>query len=168
VKKLLICLSAAALVFVVTALAERNLDRSRESERNPIQRLDQRDIEATLSDKADELAKLWDDEAVRIQSGCAAEIGKAQIYTNDKGWKEKRGRTKTLCYKPEIKHVRIADDWAFEWGCMSFKDSSNAKAIRGKMLRVMKRQPDGSWKFARVIVFDEAKESAAPMSHPCQ
>jgi hypothetical protein len=29
-------------------------------------------------------------------------------------------------------------------------------------------RPDRSWKFARVIVFDEPNESAAPMSYPCQ
>ena len=71
-------------------------------------------------------------------------------------------------YKAEIKDVRIAGEWAFEWGYISYKDSSNPKPMRGKVLRVMKRQPDGSWKFARVIVFDEKNESAAPMSNPCK
>jgi hypothetical protein len=64
--------------------------------------------------------------------------------------------------QPEIKDVRIAGERAFEWGYISYKDSSNPKPMRGKVLRVMKGQPDGSWKFARVIVFDENKESAAP------
>ena len=141
---------------------------SEEADRIAIERLHQQDVEATLSDKPDELAKLWDNEAVRIQPGRLPEIGKAEIYANDRRWETKPNRARTLCYKSEIKDVRIAGEWAFEWGYVSYKDSSNPKPIRGKVLRVMKRQPDGSWKFARVIVFDENNESAAPMSNPCQ
>jgi hypothetical protein len=33
---------------------------------------------------------LWDNEAVRIQPGRPAEIGKATIYANDKHWEAKR------------------------------------------------------------------------------
>ena len=63
--------------------------------------------------------------------------------------------------------MRIAGEWAFEWGYISYKDSSDPKPMRGKVLRVMKRQPDGSWKFSRVIVFDEKNETAAPIANPC-
>ncbi len=38
-----------------------------EQDRAGIERLHQQDAAATLSDKADELAKLWDNDAVRIQ-----------------------------------------------------------------------------------------------------
>ena len=150
----------------IAAFAYQN--NSAEHARAGIEQLHQLDVEATLSDKADELAKLWDSEAVRIQPGRAAEVGKPEIYANDKRWESKADRPKTLCYKSEIKDVQIAGDWAFEWGYFSYNDSSNPKPMRGKVLRVMKRQPDGSWKFARVIVFNEDKESAAPMSDPCQ
>src|SRR5437773_1596420 len=115
-----------------------------EADRIAIERLHEQDVEATLSDKADELARLWDNEAVRIQPGRPAEIGKAEIYANDKRWESKADRAKTLCYKSEIKDVQIAGGWAFEWGYLSYKDSSNPKPRRGKVLRVMKRQPDGS------------------------
>jgi len=133
-----------------------------------IERLHQQDVAATLTDKADELAKLWDSEAVRIQPGEPVEIGKAVIYADDLRWAAKRGAVHTLCYNAEIKDVQITGDWAFEWGYFSYKESSDAKPGRGKVLRVIKRQSDGSWKFARVIGFPEKLESAAPMSHPCE
>jgi ketosteroid isomerase-like protein len=170
-------LSSFITAAVVTFIAARQTpagDRrssysaSDKADRIAIERLHRQDIEATLSDKADELAKLWDSDAVRIQPGRMAEIGRAQIYSNDKRWEAKPDRPNTLCYKSEIKDVQITGDWAFEWGYISYRDSSNSKPMRGKVLRVMKRQPDGSWKFARVIVFNEEKESAAPMSNPCQ
>ena len=150
----------------IAAFAYQN--NSAEQARIGIDQLHQLDVEATLSDKADELAKLWDSEAVRIQPGRAAEVGKAVIHANDKRWEASADRAKTLCYKSEIKDVQIVGDWAFEWGYFSYKDSSNPKLMRGKVLRVMKRQTDGSWKFARVMGYSEKLDSAAPMSNPCE
>src|SRR5437588_1367360 len=166
-KQLRIFLLSAVLIFALIALGQRTNSSPARDDRNAIEQLHQLDVDATLSDKADELAKLWDSDAVRIQPGRAAEVGKSVISANDKHWEASADRAKTLCYKPEIKDVQVAGDWAFEWGYFSYKDSSNSKPMRGKVLRVMKRQPDGSWKFARVIVFNENKESAAPMSDPC-
>ena len=169
---LLAFINAVVITFVAVPLAAAADNRSSESsseeaDRIAIERLHRQDVEATLSDKADELAKLWDSEAVRIQPGRPAEIGKVEIYANDKRWEAKPDRPRTLCYKSDIKDVRIAGEWAFEWGYISYKDSSNPKPMRGKVLRVMKRQPDGSWKFSRVIVFDEKNETAAPIANPC-
>jgi hypothetical protein len=101
--------------------------------------------------KAAELAKLWDGEAVRIQPGSPAEIGRAVIYADDRHSEASSGRARTLCYKPEVQDLTIAGDWAFEWGYFSYRHSANPKAVRGKMLRVIRRQPHRSWKFARVI-----------------
>ncbi len=170
---LLAFITAAVLTFIAARLtaavdSRRTETSSGQADRLAIERLHQQDVEATLSDKADELAKLWSNEAVRIQPGRPAEIGKAEIYANDKRWEEKPDRARTLCYKSEIKDAQIVGDWAFEWGYFSYRDSSNPKPMRGKVLRVMKRQPDGSWKFARVIGFNEEKESAAPMAAPCK
>ena len=139
-------------------------------DRAAIERLHQLDIETTLTDKADELARLWDNDAVRIQPGRPAEIGKAVIYANDKRWEASTGREKTLCGRSEIQDVQIAGDWAFEWGYFSYKTSTDGKVAtgQGKVLRVLHRQSDGSWKFARVMNFPEKLASAAPVSHPCE
>jgi len=169
--------SSAVVVIILAAVCggagvgvfARKAD-SDEKDRTAIERLHRLDIETTLSDKADELTKLWDKDAVRIQPGSPAEVGKATIYSNDKRWETSSGRERSLCYNPEIQDLQIAGDWAFEWGYFSYKSSTNGKTVtgRGKVLRVMKRQPDGSWKFARVMGFPEKVESAAPVSHPCQ
>jgi ketosteroid isomerase-like protein len=150
---------------VATLLAEEN--SSTHKARIAIERLHQQDVEATLSGKADDFAKLWDSEAVRLLPGGPPEIGKAVIYADDK-LEESTGTGQSVCYKAEIKDLQIAGDWAFEWGYFSYKQSANTKPGRGKVLRVIKRQPDGSWKFARVIGFTEELASAAPISHPCE
>lgn len=59
-----------------------------------------------------------------------------------------------LKYAPEIKDVQIADEWAIEVisGESTFKMSAkdNPVSVQGKAVRVLKRQSDGSWKFALV------------------
>ena len=89
------------------------------------------------------------------------------IYEDDKRQERKTGGGKTVCYRSEIKNIQIAGDWAFEWGYFSYREATDTAAIRGKVMRVLKRQPDGSWKFARVMGFVDGGESATPLTNPC-
>ena len=85
-------------------------------------------------------------------------MGKTVIYDSAKRWQMRNPEWRTLYYKPEIKDLQIAGDWAFEWGYFhtSHKESVNATPVelRGTFLRVLKRQRDGSWKFARVLLIE--------------
>src|SRR5260370_16541647 len=113
-----------------------------EQDRAGIERLHQQDAAATLSDKADELAKLWDNDAVRIQPGHPAEVSKAVIYANDKHWEASKGNQKTLCGEMEIQDLQIAGDWAFEWAYFSYKENTAEGKVstgQGKVLRVLHR-----------------------------
>ena len=92
-----------------------------------IERLHEQDKEATLSDNADQLAKLWDKDAVRFLADRPAEIGAAVIYADDKQWKMNSGRERTLCYDMEVQDIQIAGDWAFEWGYASGKSAKGDK-----------------------------------------
>ena len=150
-----------ATILATTSIAGAEQNRSVEQDRAGIERLHQLDIETTISGKADDLAKLWDKDAVRLLPDSPVDIGKAAIYVADKR-DEKAGGGLNACYRPEIKDLQIAGDWAFEWGYFSYKESPNAKVIHGKVLRVIKRQPGGSWKFSRVMaLLDENQGSAS-------
>jgi len=136
-----------------------------------IERLHEQDKEATLSDSADQLAKLWDKEAIRFPADRPAEIGAAVIYADDKQWEKSSGRERSLCYDLEIQDIQIAGDWAFEWGYFSGKSAEPAGKVSifyGKVMRVMKRQPDGTWRFARVMGLLAPSASAVVLKHPCQ
>jgi ketosteroid isomerase-like protein len=164
-------ISAVALGAAAGAILVARESRSIEQDRAGIERLHQQDLAATFSDKADELANLWDNDAVRIQPGRPAEVGKAVIYADDKRWEASKGNHKTLCGHMEIQDVQIAGDWAFEWGYFSMKENTAEGKVstgQGKVLRVLHRQVDGSWKFARVMNFTEKLPSDAPVSHPCE
>ena len=140
------------------------------ADRAAIERLHEEDKDATLSDSADQLAKLWDKDAVRFLVGRPAEIGAAVIYADDKRWEMSSGRERSLCYDMEIQDVQPAGDWAFEWGYFSGKISKDGKEsiFYGKSMRVMKRQADGTWRFARVMGLLAPSASAVVLQHPCQ
>ena len=135
-----------------------------------IERLHEQDKEATLSDSADQLAKLWDRDGVRFPAGRPAEIGAAVIFADDKQWEMSSGRERSLCYDLEVQDIQIAGDWAFEWGYGSYKIARGDKETvqYAKLMRVMKRQSDGTWRFARVMGLPAPSASAVVLKHPCQ
>ena len=55
----------------------------------------------------------------------------------------------------EVEEVEVVGDWAFTWGSESLLLVSQADAapirMQGKGMSILRRQPDGSWKFARGI-----------------
>jgi uncharacterized protein (TIGR02246 family) len=54
-----------------------------------------------------------------------------------------------------LEEVEVAGDWAFAWGTESFnlvpQASESQIHMQGKGMSILRRQPDGSWKFARGI-----------------
>ena len=68
--------SAVALGAAAGSLLVAQESRSIEQDKAAIERLHQQDVAATFSDKADELANLRDSDAVRLQPGRPAEVGR--------------------------------------------------------------------------------------------
>ena len=109
-------------------------------------------------------------DAVRLLEGRPAEIGAAVIDADDKQWEMSSGRERSLCYDYEIQDVQIAGDWAFERGYFSGKASKSGKVsiFYGEGMRAMKRQTDGTWRFARVMSLLAPSASAVVLKHRCQ
>lgn len=125
------------------------------ADQHAIQKLHQQDIDATLAHDPQALADLFTDDAVLLEPGAPAVIGKAAILAQNKKDNLEHPNAKVVSYKPEIKDLQVVDGWAFEWDTFegSYKESEKAevKSFRAKALRILKKQPDGSWKFARVM-----------------
>jgi len=153
--KVLLVMGAVLLIvaagFEVSSRAQRN---TRALDLRGIEKLHQKDVAATLANDPKQLAELWTDDAVRLEPG-PAEVGKELIAAHDLEMKNRNPATRILTYTPEIQDIKIVDGWAFEWGYFnsSYRDArdSPVKSFRGKLLRVLQKQPDGSWKFARVM-----------------
>ena len=117
-----------------------------------IEKLHQQDIAATLSRDPVALTDLWTEDAVRLSPGQPAEVGKQAIRESNERWSARPG-VKVLSYVPETKDLTMLDGWAVEWGNFtgSYVESAGGavKQIRGNKLMVLKRLPDGSWKYFR-------------------
>ncbi len=128
-------------------------DASRAADLAAIEKLRQQDIAATLSRDPVALTDLWSDDAIRIGVGQPADVGKQAIRaSNDRQTANKD--FKVLSYVPEIKDFTFLDGgWAVEWRTFtaSYVESpgGEVKQIRGTVLGVWKKLPDGSWKAFR-------------------
>ena len=113
------------------------------------------DIAATLSRDMAALTELNTDDAVRLQQGEPDDIGKEAIRATNERLKAATPDLRVLSYVPETKDLTVPDGWAFEWGYFtgSYVESrgGEVKRVRGKRLMVLKKQPDGSWKCARLM-----------------
>lgn len=120
-----------------------------------IEKLHRQDVAATLSGDPAALAELFTDDAVRLEQGDEAVIGKQAIRAADERSRASHPKGRIVSYVPEIRDITVTDGWAFEWGYFtgSYKEAPDAeeKRLRAKVLRVLKKQSDGTWRFARVM-----------------
>jgi len=121
-----------------------------------IEKLHQEDIKVTLSQDPKGLADVWDENGVRITPGNPPTVGKAAIAAENEKGRAEHPEFKVLKYAPDVKNLQIAiaDGWAIEVGSMEATYRLSAKdnpvTVSDKGMRLLKRQSDGSWKFALV------------------
>jgi hypothetical protein len=90
-----------------------------------------------------------------IEPGSQSTVGKQAIAAEDEKFHAQYPEFKVLKYAPFSTEVQIAGGWAIDLGNadasyrMSAKDEPVGANEKG-VIRVLKRQSDGSWKFAVV------------------
>ena len=122
-----------------------------------IEKLHQLDADATLKQDPKELLDIWTDDAVRILgSGRPPDVGKQAIEATNGNFHAQNPGFKVLSYSAKYKDLQIEDVLACEWGEheSQFKMSPEAPPVswHGTGFHVLKRQSDGSWKFAVMIL----------------
>ena len=119
-----------------------------------IAKLNQQDIEVTLSQDPQGLIDVWSDDGVRIHEGSPPVVGKQAIGAENEKVHAQYPEFKVSKYTTEITNVQIADGWAIEVGNVEAIYRMSAKDdpvnLRDTGMRLLKRQSDGSWKFALV------------------
>jgi ketosteroid isomerase-like protein len=128
-----------------------------------IEKLHQLDQRVTLLNDPKALQELWTNDAVRLAPDSPVDIGKPAIYATDtRTWANAPGFS-IVSYKPDLQDVRVVNDWAFEWGLFDagYRLSADKPVfpLRGKLLRIIHRESNGDWKFARVMVVLDTSQS---------
>lgn len=130
-------------------------------ERKAIEELDRKDIAASKKDDVDALLALWTEDGVLLQPGSAPVVGKAAIREVLLQQQQLAAQVQTMAYDEKWDEVLIENGHAFEWGHITATMKlPNAREVQQSVnaIRVLARQPDGSWRFARVAVTPAAKQ----------
>ena len=130
-------------------------DQGRQADLAAIEMLRQQDIAATIARDPVALSEFWTDDAIRIGASVPAEVGKQAIRASNER-QAAQMKIKVLSYVPEIKDFTFLDGgWAVEWRTFTASyvelSGGEAKQVRGTVLVVLKKLPDGTWKAFRAM-----------------
>lgn len=84
------------------------------SDEQGIQKLHQQDMDATLSSDPQALADLFTEDAVLLEPGSPAVIGKAAILAGNKKEQAEHPGVKIMSCKPDIRDTQVVEGWAYE------------------------------------------------------
>jgi hypothetical protein len=124
------------------------------TDRAGIEKLRHADIEATLTQDSNALTILWSDDGVNLQGPAGPVVGLKALNEFYAKFRTEHPEFKVLKYSPEFKDLQIMDGWAIESvdanGTFKMAAKEEPVTVQQKLLRVLKRQSDGAWKFALV------------------
>ena len=138
---------------VVMAAPQQNDTRA--ADLAAIEKLHKADEDCTLTQDPDCLTGLWSDDGINLGFSGPPVVGLKAIGEAYAKFRTERPDFQVLKYSTDIKDVQIVDEWAIEVGYTdaTFKMSANAAPVnfpKTRGMRLLKRQSDGSWKFALV------------------
>jgi ketosteroid isomerase-like protein len=126
----------------------------RAEDRAGIEKLRRADIDATLAQEPGALSKLWSDDGINLQTPRAPTVGIDALKEFYEKFRFEHPEFKVLEYSPDFKDLEVVDGWAIEVIDANAKFRMSAKddpiTVQQKLVRVLKQQNDGSWKFAMV------------------
>ncbi len=148
--------NAGLVPTVRPAWGPRRAASTHEQDVAAIRKLNQLDVAATLSGDLKALADACTDDVVRLQQGAEPDVGKQALIAANERMKAALPGYRALSYVPDIKELIVTDDgWAFEWAVFTASyveaPGREEKHVRGKLLRIYRKQADGGWKAARAM-----------------
>jgi ketosteroid isomerase-like protein len=120
-----------------------------------IEKLHRVDIDATLSQDPKGLIDIWTEDAVRFNPAGPTAVCRQAIAVENQNFHAQHPGFKVLSYVPKYKNLQVKEGLACEWFEREgeYKLSADAPPAKwhAKGLEALKRQSDGSWKFALII-----------------
>jgi ketosteroid isomerase-like protein len=132
---------------------------SLQSDLHAITALNQHDVDAVLASDIDALISQWTDDFVVIPSASPIVRGRRANVEAVRNGLEQIRAFEQVEFVVDFAEITVVGDYAFEWG--TFRGMSRARAggaavsYRGKLLRILQRQPDGAWKMHRTMTTND-------------
>lgn len=119
-----------------------------------IEKLHKADVDCTLTQDPACLTGLWSDDGINLGFPGPPVVGIKAMGAAYANFRTQHPDFKVLKYAPNIKIIKIVDGWAIETGDFAGTYQMSAKgkpvSVQSQGMRLLKRQSDGSWKFALV------------------
>jgi uncharacterized protein (TIGR02246 family) len=135
-------------------------------EQEAINALHDKDIQASLALDADALASLWTDDIVTLAPGAPPVVGREANRARLDKQVEQMKSVEVLSYNEQFQEVQVVGDWAWEYGTVTGRtrpfSGGKETQMQFNLLRVLKRQPDGTYRIARTIYNDATPPPEAP------
>jgi len=129
-----------------------------ESMNTDLQRIDELHQLDMLASKAGDFATLrglMSEDAVVLPPGGRMVQGREELDASFAALSEQISNTVVLEYRFEWREVEICGGYAFEWGYVVGREQDLTTGVasedRHHVMRILQRQPDGSWKVHRTI-----------------
>ena len=132
-------------------------DVSMENDLRAIEAINQRDMQFALAGDKAMMMSQWADDIVLLPPAGPIMRGRAVIEQASRGVEDPTILSSVL----DMQEVKVIGDFAFQWGTYDYtlRPSAGAEVARvsGKIMRILQRQPDGSWKIYRGIYTVDAR-----------
>lgn len=149
---LLIIISLTVGVFCMCRSSE---PVSQAEDLEEIKKLHERDMAAAKVLDIESLIALWTEDGVLLQPNQEPLVGREAIWSYMQDVLEEQKKYEITEYVQHFEEIKILGDWAYEWGTFhgAYRTLSGGEEMRqrSRLFRILKRQPDGSWKCARAI-----------------
>jgi uncharacterized protein (TIGR02246 family) len=130
-----------------------------EDDLRAIEALNQHDVKAALANDMVALTSQWTDDFVVLPPSGPILRGRQTIAATAEQRKEKMTAIEPLEYIVEFEEIKILGDYAYEWGTYrgSMRPRAGGEKISygGKLMRILERQRDGSWKMHRTMMTND-------------
>jgi ketosteroid isomerase-like protein len=126
-----------------------------EADRRAIEALNDHDVKAALANNVEAIVSQWTDDFVVIPAAGPIVRGRSANAALAEQGKEQMLALVPVDYRVEMEEITVTGDYAFEWG--TYRGAARPRAggsevtYSGKLLRILQRQPDGSWKMHRTM-----------------
>jgi uncharacterized protein (TIGR02246 family) len=124
---------------------------SLEADLHAIELINQRDVQFALANDAAAMMSQWTDDFVLLPAAGPIMRGRHATAEAFRGVESPEIVDSVL----DVQEVKVLGDHAYQWGTYhySVRTRGGGETIRtsGKLMRILQRQPDGSWKMHRGI-----------------
>jgi uncharacterized protein (TIGR02246 family) len=135
-----------------------------EKDREKIERLHEKDMNASKAGDFETLRSLMTDDAVIMPPGGDFVRGGAALDASLSRMKEAMSQIEVLEYVEEFEEVMILGNYAAEWGIIRGaeqpKDGGEVELSSYKVMRILQKQSNGEWKVHRSIWNENPTQSS--------